>query len=430
MKIAVIGGESTYTPELVSGFIEVHRTLPVSELWLMGINEERLRIVGDFAQRMVAAQEMPFEIRMTGDRREALKDASFVITQLRVGGMAARREDEYLGRRHGLIGQETTGIGGMACALRTIPVILEIAREINEISDNALFANFTNPAGLITEAVTRHVPDVNVVGMCNVPITTKMHLLEMIQEQGNIHLDPQDVSLDTLGLNHLSWHRGLNAGGEDYWPQVMELFIDYLKTQSVPDWEPQLIEALGMIPNYYLGYFYNRQKKLSAQESWPPSRAEEVVDIEKSLLQKYAEPSTVELPVELLNRGGAYYSTMATKLLNAFHNDLGEIHVLNVPNRGAVSTWQDDWVLELPCRVNAEAIQPLPAEPLPAICSGLLTQVKEYEVLTVDAAVLGDRKSAFQALLSHPLGPDTDDIEVVLNDMLETNKKYLPQFWH
>ena len=429
MKIAVIGGGSTYTPELVSGFLKMHSTLPVTELWLMDI-AERLEIVGGFVRRMVARQGGSFEVRLTDNRREAIQDAQYIITQFRIGGMAARREDEYLGRRHDLIGQETTGIGGMAMALRTIPVILEIAHEISELSAKAVFVNFTNPAGLITEAITRHAPDIKAIGLCNVPITTKMGLLSLLDKRMGLRFNPHDVTLNTLGLNHLSWHRGLIVAGEEYWPRVIEAYIEDLEEQPDPDWPPQLIQALAMIPNYYLGYYYNREKKIAAQKSWPPSRAEEVMEIENSLLQIYADSSQVEMPDILMKRGGAYYSTMATRLLNAIHNKLGEVHVLNHPNRGAVSTWPDDWVLELPCRVGPEGIHPVPTEPLPVICAGLVAQVKTYELLTVEAAVQGSRSAAFQALLAHPLGPDLDEIEAVLEDMLETHKEYLPQFWN
>ena len=201
-----------------------------------------------------------------------------------------------------------------------------------------------------------------------------------------------------------------------------------MKAQDDPEWSPRLIQTLGMIPNYYLGYFYNQDKKLSEQEAWPPSRAEEVMRVEAELLKIYADPSTVDLPDELMERGGAYYSTMATRLLHAIHNDLGEIHVLNVPHHGAVSSWPGDWVLELPCKVDADGIHPIPTKPLPSLCYGLIAQVKAYELLTVEAAVVGDRDAAYQALLAHPLGPNVDQIEAVLDDLLETNKAFLPQF--
>ena len=430
MKVAVIGGGSTYTPELVSGLLAFRASLPISELWLMDVDDERLEIVGSFAQRIVAMQGQPFDVHLTDDRRQTIRDASYIITQIRVGGMAARREDEYLGRRHGLIGQETTGIGGMSKALRTIPVILQIAEEVVELSPGALLANFTNPAGLITEAVTRHMPEVTTVGICNVPITTTMELLRNLEEHLGLPLDPQEVYLDTLGLNHLSWHRGLRAGGHDYWPQVLETTLENLQSEMDPLWPPPLIRDLGMIPNYYLSYYYDTKKKLDAQANWPPSRAEQVMEIEATLLQKYTDPALAEMPEELMQRGGAYYSTMAARLLNATYNDLGEVQVLNVPHRGAVSEWPEDWVLELPCCVDQHGAHPLPTESLPPSCYELLAQVKASELLTVEAAVHGDRSALSQALSTHPLGPDADDTEFVLADILETHREDLPQFWN
>jgi 6-phospho-beta-glucosidase len=430
MKIAVIGGGSSYTPELINGFLERADSLPLSELWLMDVLPERLETVGGFAQRMVAAKGQPFAIHLTGDQRQAVRDASYVITQLRVGWMDARRQDEYLGRRHGLIGQETTGVGGMAKALRTIPVILSIAEDIRELAPGALLANFTNPAGLVTEALARHAPDVPAVGVCNAPITAKMLMLRELGQRQGAPLDVEWAELDTLGLNHLSWHRGLRIDGVDVWPQLIEGYVAQLKEQGdQAAWDPCTIESLRMLPNYYLQYYYYTDHKLAAQEKWPPSRAEEVMEIEKGLLAQYAEPERSEPPEELMQRGGTYYSTVATQLLNAHYNDLNETHVVSAPHRGAVRGWPEDWVLEMPCRVGRAGVTPLPAEPLPLACFGLLAQVKAFELLTVQAAVHGDRQAAYQALLAHPLGPTADRVQEVLDDMLETNREYLPRFW-
>ncbi|NCF69570.1 MAG: 6-phospho-beta-glucosidase [Chloroflexi bacterium] len=430
MKVAVIGGGSSYTPELINGFLQRVEQFPLSELWLVDILPERLQIVGGFAQRMVAAKGAPFKVHLTTDRREAVRDASYVTTQLRVGWMQARREDEYLGLRHGLIGQETTGVGGMAKALRTIPVILSIAQDMRELAPGALLVNFTNPAGLVTEALARHAPDVPAAGVCNVPITTKMHILESLPIEGGESITPERAELKTLGLNHLSWHRGFSIDGEDMWPQVMEAFIGRLQEDEDPEWDLSTIQSLQMIPNYYLQYFYYTGRKLAAQEKWPPSRAEEVMTIEEELLAQYAEADRTEPPEGLMQRGGAYYSTVATQLLNAHYNDLGETHVVNVPHRGAVPGWPEDWVLEMPCQVNRDGLRPLPADPLPQVTAGLLAQVKAYEILTVEAAVHGDRNAAYQALLAHPLGPAADKVQEVLDDLLVTNREYLPQFWN
>ena len=429
MKIAVIGGGSTYTPELVNGFLARVDSLPLQELWLMDIDKERLGVVGGFSQRMVKARGEPFKVILSLNQREAVAGASYVTTQLRVGMMPARRGDEYLGLRHGLIGQETTGIGGMAKALRTIPIILNIAKDMREVAPDALLANFTNPAGLVTEALNRYAPDVPAVGVCNVGITTKMGMLKDLEKLTGEKLDDHRAVLNTLGLNHLTWHRGFTIDGEEMWPQVFSNYVDRLKNEAEPHWDLRTVESLGMIPNYYLQYFYYTDKQLDEQKKWPPSRAEEVMEIEKDLLRDYANPNLTELPTDLMKRGGAYYSTLATQLINSHFNDLGETHVVNTRNNGAVKEWPADWVLELPAKVDRQGIHPLPAEPLPASCFGLIAQVKMYELLTVEAAVHGDRNAAYQALLTNPLGPTADKVQGVLDDMLETNRQWLPQFF-
>ena len=430
MKVAVIGGGSTYTPELVNGFLSRVGSFPLTELWLMDIDAERLAIVGGFAQRMVAAKGAPFQVVLTTDQQAAVQGASYVTTQLRVGQMPARQADEYLGKRHGLVGQETTGVGGMAKALRTIPVILKIAEDMRSLAaPGALLVNFTNPAGLVTQALARYAPGVPAVGVCNVPITTKMGILEGLEKRLGTVIAPERAELKTLGLNHLSWHRGFTLDGEDIWPQVFEAFLAELRADPEPEWDVRTIETLGLIPNYYLQYYYYTDRKLNSQEKWPPSRAEEVMEIEKELLREYADPALTEPPADLMKRGGAYYSTVATQLLNAHYNNLGETHIVNTPHAGAVAGWPEDWVLEMPCRVERAGITPLKADPLPAACFGLLAQVKAYELLAVEAAVHGDRRAAYQALLVHPLGPKADRVQAVLDDMLETHRLHLPRFW-
>jgi len=428
MKIAVIGGGSTYTPELVNGFLDRTKSLPLTELWLMDIDAERLEIVGGFAQRMVEAKGNPFKVFLTTDQREAVRGAAYVTTQFRVGHMPARVADEYLGRRHGLIGQETTGIGGMAKAMRTIPVLLRLAKDMQELAPGALLVNFTNPSGLVTEALQRYAPQVPSVGVCNVPIGIKMHIVEELEKSSGRKIALEQAELNTLGLNHLSWHRGFTVDGEDVWPQVLQATLTELRAESEPEWDPRVIESLKMIPNYYLQYYYETAHKAELQEKWPPSRGEEVIEIEKGLLKQYADPNLHEPPADLMKRGGAYYSTVATQLLNAHYNNTGEVHVVNVRHDGAVPGWPADWVLEMPAKVDRKGIHPLSAEPLPPACFGLLAHVKAYELLTVEAAVHGDREAAYQALLAHPLGPKAHQVQAVLDDLLETNKAFLPQF--
>jgi 6-phospho-beta-glucosidase len=429
MKITVIGGGSTYTPELVNGFLARVESLPLKELWLMDTDGDRLGIVGGFAQRMVKAKGNPFKVVLSQNQRESITEAKYVTTQLRVGLMPARRGDEYLGLRHRLIGQETTGVGGMAKALRTIPVILGIARDIREVAPGALLANFTNPAGLVTEALNRYAPDVPAVGVCNVGITMKMECLEELEKATGDKIDDSRASLNTLGLNHLTWHRGFTVDGREMWPSVFSAFLEKTKKAEDPDWDIRTLEILGMIPNYYVQYFYYTDKKFAAQKKWPPSRGEEVMEIEQKLLREYADPALTEPPAGLMKRGGAYYSTLATQLINSHYNGLGQIHVVNVRNNGAVKEWPSDWVLEMPAKVDRRGIHPAPAAPLPPACFGLIAQVKMYELLTVEAAVHGDRNAMFQALLTNPLGPSADQVAAVMDDMLETNRQWLPQFF-
>ena len=429
MKITVIGGGSTYTPELVNGFLTRVASLPVSELCLMDIDEERLSIVGGFAQRMVRAQGAPFKVTLSLNQREAVAGAAYIITQLRVGMMQARRGDEYLGQRHGLIGQETTGVGGMAKALRTIPVIMNLVTDIREVAPNALLANFTNPAGLVTEMLTRYAADIPSVGVCNVGITTKVDMLAEYEKLTGEVIAEERAVLKTLGLNHLTWHYGFEVDGDEKWGEIFPAYLDELRQQEAPEWDIRTLETLRMIPNYYLQYFYYTDKKLKAQDKWPPSRAEEVMAIEKDLLAQYADPALNAPPEDLMKRGGAYYSTLAIELIASHHNDLGQIHIVNLRNNGAVAEYPADWVLEMPAKVDKSGIHPLPAKALPPACFSLVAAVKMYEILTVEAAVHGDLDAAYQALLAHPLGPSADKIQAVLDDMLETNHPWLPQFF-
>jgi 6-phospho-beta-glucosidase len=429
MKITVIGGGSTYTPELVNGFLTRTDRLPLTELWLMDIDAARLDIVGGFAQRMVAAKGNPFKVVLSTNQREAVSGASYVVTQLRVGQMPARVVDEYLGLRHGLIGQETTGIGGMAKALRTIPVVLGIAKDMRETAPGALLLNFTNPSGLVTEALNRYAADVPAVGVCNSGITTKMMMLGTLGEILGEPVEAERVVLHSLGLNHLTWYRSLTIDGEEMWPKFFPAYLAQLRGDEEPEWDAHTLESLGMIPNSYLQYFYYTDHKFAAQQKWPPSRGEEVIEIEKGLLREYADPALTEPPAELMLRGGAFYSTLATQVIDSHHNDLGLVEIVNVRNNGAVKEWPADWVLEMPCTIDRKGIHPIPAAPLPPSCFGLIAHVKAYELLTVEAAVHGDRNAAYQALLANPIGPEADKVQEVLGDMLETHKKYLPQFW-
>jgi 6-phospho-beta-glucosidase len=402
VKICVVGGGSTYTPELVDGILRRHDRLPASELVLLDPNEERLEIVGRFARRMCEASGSDLQVRWTGDAAEALAGSEFVVTQLRVGGQEARHRDELAGRAFGLIGQETTGIGGFAKALRTIPVMLAIAREVERSAPGATLVNFTNPAGLITELLRRHT-SLRVVGLCNVPWNMQ------IEVANALGCEFADVDIDYVGLNHLSWARGFRVKGEERTSEVLARYRELLVNQAAgddePGFAPETISLLGAVPNYYDLYYYETAAMLRHQEH-SPTRASQVMAIEARLLERYADASLREKPEELMERGGAYYSESAAALMADVHADAGSVQVVNVRNDGAIPNLPDDVVVEMPARIGAHGATAVPTGPLRADFDALVRSAKDYELLTIEAALTGDRSLAELALMTNPLGPD------------------------
>jgi 6-phospho-beta-glucosidase len=422
MKIIVIGGGSTYTPELVEGFIQRAAALDLREVWLVDTNAERLAVVGAFAQRMAATAGAPFRVELTTDRRRALHDADFVVTQLRVGGNQARHQDELLGRRHGLVGQETTGVGGFAKALRTVPVMLEIARDMRELAPQATLVNFTNPAGIVTEALTRH-GGVAVVGLCNNAINAQRGIARRFA------VPPEHVQIEQVGLNHLNWIRRVMVDGQDVTQRVLEGYIEELRRDDDPiHFPPALIQMLGALPSSYLEYFYLESQIIARQNSGVPTRAEVVMDVERRLMERYADTHLCEKPPELMERGGAYYSTAAAALIASLWTDDGATHVVNTRNDGAIPDLPADVVVETPSRVGKHGAAPVPVAPLAASMHGLTEQVKSYELLTIQAALHGDEQAAMLALLANPLGPDAAHVEAVWADIKATNAGLLPTF--
>ncbi|MHB1319835.1 MAG: family 4 glycosyl hydrolase, partial [Anaerolineae bacterium] len=354
-------------------------------------------------------------------RADALRDATFVETQIRVGGMRARLRDEELGARWGLVGQETTGVGGMAKALRTVPVILSVADDMLRLCPKAWLINFANPSGLVTEALQRYVPELRSIGLCNSPIGTQMRLA---REHG---VGPYEVYLDYLGLNHLSWIRGAHIRGRAVWQPFFDAYLQGLEASADAACPPWLARSLGAIPSSYLRYYYRTGAVVAGQATHQP-RAARVMEIELQLLARYADPDLTSLPPELMERGGAYYSTAAVNLMLALQRDASEVHVVNTRVRDAVPGWPADWVAELPCRVSTAGVQPLAARPLPPLAEGLVRTVKSYELLTAEAAVTGSVETAHQALVAHPLGPGADRVPAFWDDLLLTHAQYLPAF--
>lgn len=421
MKFAIIGGGSSYTPELLGGLFERMDRIPVSEVWIMDLDAERLTINADFARRMAGRHGQPFTIHQTTDMREAVTGAKYVVTQIRVGGMQARIGDEKLGLRHNIIGQETTGIGGFACALRTIPRILDVAHAMEELSPDGYLLNFTNPAGINTEAVIRH-SKIKSVGMCNIPINLIMDLRKKFG--GEV----ENIALDYVGLNHLAWCRGFTVDGKDISDAAIQHFIDTAEDEWGPATAPAMkaaMTSMHMWCNPYLQYFYSPDTMLESLKKKDKTRGEEVVEVEKTLFEKYKDPNLTEKPEELMKRGGAHYSTAAFHLVDAIENDLNARQVVCCRNNGAIPTFDDDCAVEVSALIGKDGAKAIPQEKPAPIIRGLMQEVKAYESMTVQAAVTGDRNTAYQALLLNPLMPNAVECEAVLSDVLETNKQFL-----
>ncbi|MBX7255773.1 MAG: 6-phospho-beta-glucosidase [Candidatus Hydrogenedentes bacterium] len=422
MKIAVIGGGSSYSPELVDGLFSRLDRIPVSEVWMMDPVLDRLEITAGLARRMSEKNGNPFTVHHTTDLRDAVKDAKYVVTQLRVGGIQARINDEKLGMRHGIIGQETTGVGGFACALRTIPRILEIALTMENLSPGGYLVNFTNPSGIITEALLRH-SSVTSFGLCNIPIGITM---EVVKHMG---CAMEDVELDYVGLNHLAWIRGFKIKGKDVTDAVLAKFIEH----ASEEWDDETIcanmvesiKSLRMFLNGYLQYYYATDAALAKIQRKGKTRGEEVVEIEQSLFDKYSKEELKEKPEELSKRGGAHYSTAAFHLIDAIENDRKNRQVICCRNNGAVPTFDKDASVEVAAIIGKDGAAAIPQEAPAPIIRGLMQNIKAYETLTVKAAVDGDREAAFEAMLTHPLMPGAKASKALLEELLEINKEHL-----
>jgi len=435
LKIAVIGGGSTYTPELIEGFLAPE--LPVREIALMDPDGQRLEIVGGLAARMTAAAGGPFRLTLTGDRGEALEGADAVITQLRVGGQAARILDERIPLGYGVVGQETTGPGGFAKALRTIPVILDINREMAARCPDAWLVNFTNPSGLITEALQRCGRG-QFVGLCNYPLTLKMNAAKAL------NADESRVSLAYFGLNHLSWARVL-VDGADRTDELIEIMITDPAHRELSGFAfaPDRLRALGLIPSGYLRYYYETERMVRELREASQTRGEKVRDVEARLLACYADPSACAKPPELQQRGGAWYSTAAVRLIRDLWRDGGSMHVLNVKNDGALPFLSPEVVVETPVHVAGGRLTPQPVIAMrdagafigeyrvPEEMVALIRRVKDYEVLAARAAEHASRADALQALYAHPLLDGHHDIvPALLDDLLNAHRAYLsPDLW-
>ncbi|MGE6630493.1 6-phospho-beta-glucosidase [Bacillus sp. NPDC077027] len=433
IKIVTIGGGSSYTPELVEGFIKRYHELPIRELWFVDIQagEEKLNIVGALARRMIEKAGLPIEVHLTLDRREALKDADFVTTQFRVGLLEARAKDERIPLKYGVIGQETNGPGGLFKGLRTIPVILDIVKDMEELCPNAWLVNFTNPAGMVTEAVLRYTNLKKVVGLCNVPIGMRMGIAKALQ------VDVERIQVQFAGLNHMVYGLDVFLDGVSIMDQVLQEMGNptsqwSMKNIEAKNWEPAFIKGLGVIPCPYHRYYYKtkdmfEEEQLAAKEKG--TRAEVVQQVEHELFELYRDPDLAIKPPQLEKRGGAYYSDAACNLISSIYNDKHDIQPVNTMNRGAIASIPADSAVEVNCIITKDGPKPIASGDLPVAVRGLVQQIKSFERVAAEAAVTGNYETALVAMTINPLVPSDEIATQILDEMLEAHREYLPQFF-
>jgi 6-phospho-beta-glucosidase len=410
MKLAVIGAGSTYTPELVSGLMREQERLDVRELVLHDIDAQRLEVVGGLARRMLERRQYEGDLTLTSTLDEALDGAGFILIQLRVGGQAARLRDETIPAACGCVGQETTGAGGLGKAMRTVPVVLDIAQRARELaSGDAWIIDFTNPVGIVTRALldAGH----RAIGLCNVAITFQRRIA------AHLGVSVERVLVDQVGLNHLTWIRAVRLDGRDVLADVLESFGDDLAREI--ELPRGVLEALGAIPSYYLRYFYAERDVVREQRTEPP-RAQVVADIERRLLELYRDPGLAEKPDLLEQRGGAFYSEAAVALVASLAAGTGDVQVVDVRNEGTLAGLADDDVVELPAHIGTAGAQPLTQRPLAPELLGLVQHVAAYERLAAAAARSGDRDIARLALIAHPLVREFELTETMLDDLMAT----------
>ncbi|MEQ6279933.1 6-phospho-beta-glucosidase [Kluyvera huaxiensis] len=431
LKVVTVGGGSGYTPELIDGFIRRHDELPVSEYWLVDIEagEEKLAVVGALAQRMVKKAGIDMTVHLTTNLQEALAGADFVTTQIRVGQLAARIQDEKIPLRYGVLGQETTGPGGFMKAQRTIPVLLDLCQNMETLCPDAWLINFTNPAGIVTEAIAKYSP-IKSLGICSGANSMMRDIA------GAYGVEREDVYARIIGLNHLIFADRIAVTGQDFTADFIEKLAQSVGSntlKNIPDLglPAEFIRSLKLYPLSYLKYFYMNREMVEHEINelqHGGTRGEQSLVIEKSLFELYRDPNLCEKPAALSARGGALYSDTACSIISSIYNNKREIHVVNVPNQGTTPDLPDDAVIETNAMIDSLGAHPLAYGRLPTSVRGLIQSVKAFEELTVEAAITGNRQTALLALSAHPLVPSVDIAEKILADYLTANRDYLPQY--
>jgi len=428
LKIAVIGAASSYTPELFANLIEQSGQLDVERVTLMDLNLEKLTFIAEVSKRLLTEANYPIEVVATQDRHQAIAEADFIILQIRVAGLAARARDEHLPMEFDMVGNETTGAGGFVCALRTVPIALEISREVERLAPKAWLLNLSNPAGIITEALLKH-SHLHTVGFCNIPINTQYTLSKILA------VPPSKIRLDSFGLNHLSWVRGAYVDGQEllqpliakahtrrsalYQRGLVDSLID-------PDW----LQTIRLIPGWYLRYFYYPTQVLEEDRRSLLSKGEQDMLAEEKIRQIYSTSGYNSAARQILEaKGGAQYYLPVLQVIDSIAHDRGEVVVVDVRNGSTLPELPPDVCVEVPARIYREHIEPLPSGSMPLGVRGLVQAVKVYEELTIESAITGNRRTAIEALVANPLVGSYPKARQFFDRVLENEHTVLPQFF-
>lgn len=450
MKLTLIGGAGVRTPLMVNGLVRWHQSVPIEKLVLYDVDEKKLQVIGELVSHLVREKGAPFQVEVQTDLRQAVSGADFIYTAIRVGGEKGRVVDEKIPLKYGVLGQETTGPGGFAMALRTIPVMLEMAEVIEKESPGAWVVNFTNPSGLITEALLKH-SSLKVIGICDAPSSMKLEIAKFLGET------PDDVYVHYFGLNHLGWVNRIMVKGEDRLPELLQKFEQFTKSFShMASFSGDFIRQLGMLPNEYLYYYYYRDQTVRNIANSEKTRGEQIVSLNETLITQVSQAlargqlsQALDVYENIMSkRTGSYmqaetgsepsgeqvtlesegYEGLAMAILESVIHNEKDVLVLNVQNNGAISELRDDDVVEVSCVLDRNGPLPIAVGTVPDSVKGLIQSVKQYERLTVSAAVTGDYDEALFALTVHPLVCSQALAKSILDDYLEAHALYLPQF--
>jgi 6-phospho-beta-glucosidase len=428
-RVTIIGGGGVRTPLLVHGLAQAKEALPIDELAIFDLDREHAETIARLGREIVRRRGASFDIKVYPSLESAADHAAFVINCVRVGGMEGRARDERLAIEHGLAGQETTGPGGAAMALRTIPVTLAHARIVEQAAPEAWFINFTNPAGLITQALTQHTK-LRAIGICDTPAELFFGIARALGEP------LEDCQFDYAGLNHLGWVRHVRLRGEDITARVLDDAELLRHCYPAGLFDPQLIRTLRLIPTEYLFFYYSQRRAHDNQLRAGASRGEELAQMNHALFAQLRD----ENPVQALETYRAYLAQRNASYLKleaeggsafAYASDPGDpfnaatgYHriaidvmtglvsgqareiVLNVPNRGAIEDLDADDVVEVPCELDRSGARPHRTGHLPPSVRGLVESVKEYERTLLRAAVSGSGLLAQMAMMQCPIVAD------------------------